>query len=100
MGLAEKSDALILVVSEERGTISVFKNAAYSIITEGKQIEAAICDHWNQMAAFPVDIPTSSIRWPAFLQALASLAAAVVFWGAITVGQGEVIEKAISVPVE
>jgi diadenylate cyclase len=68
MGLAEKSDALVLVVSEERGTISVFKNAACSIISERKQIKAAICDHWNQMAAFPVDIPTFSIRWPAFFR--------------------------------
>jgi DNA integrity scanning protein DisA with diadenylate cyclase activity len=42
MGLSEKSDALAIVVSEERGTISLFSNGRLRQLDDPEKIAAAI----------------------------------------------------------
>lgn len=100
MGLAEKSDALVLVVSEERGVISVFQNGLYRIVDNREDILSAVVDHWKQTASSSIEIPAGGLRWPMIAQISASLAVALAFWASLTVSQAEVLEKVITVPVE
>lgn len=99
MGLAENSDALVFVVSEESGLVSLFSDGVHSPIEQDDQIRAAIADHRQEMATLPVDLPAGKMRWPAALKAAVSIILAIVFWCALTVSQGEIVEKVLTVPL-
>ncbi len=100
MGLAERSDALVLVVSEERGVISVFQNGRHHVLDNRDAILATLTRHWKVTATSSLHLPVGGGRWPDAVQIGASLAVAVAFWITLTVTQGEILEKIITVPVE
>jgi DNA integrity scanning protein DisA with diadenylate cyclase activity len=50
MGLAEKCDALVIVVSEERGRISGFKDGTMNPLDDRQQIIDVITEHWQEAA--------------------------------------------------
>jgi len=100
MGLAEKSDALVFVVSEERGSISIFYKGQMRRVSDGEEMVKTIISHWKDMTSFPVVFPKGKARWPVFLQIFASLVLAAFFWSTLAVSQGEILEKVITVPVE
>jgi len=100
MGLVEKSDALVFVVSEERGILSIFHNGQMRQISDGEEMVKTIISHWKDMTSFPVMFHKEKARWPVFLQIIASLVLAVFFWSTLVVSQGEILEKVVTVPVE
>ena len=100
MGLAEVSDALIIVVSEERGRVSFFKNGRFRMATDPEQISKKIITHWKETASYFTNIPDRETRWKLLPQMLASLIVAVFFWSTLIVAQGEMLEKIIAVPLE
>lgn len=100
MGLAERTDALILVVSEERGIVSIFNDGQIMPVDNPEAIEQVIAAHWSQTAAPAIEIPGGGRWWAATLQLLPSFTVAALFWFSLTVSQGEVLEKFYSVPVE
>ena len=100
MGLVEKSDALAIVVSEERGNLSIFRKGRMKQASDDEEIVKTIISHWKDMASFPVVFPKGKARWPVFLQIFASLVLAAIFWSTLAVSQGEILEKVITVPVE
>ncbi len=100
MGLVEKSDALAIVVSEERGNLSIFHEGKIRQESNGEKIVKTIISHWKDMASFPVVFPKGKARWPVFLQIFASLVLAAFFWSTLAISQGEILEKVITVPVE
>ena len=99
MGLAEKSDALAIVVSEERGKISIFHKGKYWQINDREKLVEAIISHWNKTASFPLQLPQGKARWLTFSQMLISLILAVFFWSTLIISQSEILEKIITVPV-
>ncbi len=99
MGIAEKSDALAIAVSEERGKISIFYRGKYRPINDQQKLMNTIIAHWKKSASFPIQFPRGKIRWLAFSQMLISLALAVIFWSALTITQSEILEKIVTVPV-
>ena len=100
MGLAEKSDALVFVVSEERGNLSIFHKGQIRQASDGEEVVKTIISHWKDMTSFPVVFQKGKARWPVFLQIFASLVLAVFFWSTLVVSQGEILEKVVTVPVE
>lgn len=100
LGLAEKSDALVIVVSEERGRVSLFKNGRFRMVTEIDQISKKIISHWKDTASYFMNMPDRKTRWKLLPQILASLVVAVFFWSTLIIAQGQMLEKIISVPVE
>jgi uncharacterized protein (TIGR00159 family) len=100
MGLAERTDALVMVVSEERGRVSIFSGGQVRPASDPAVVDAAILEHWRETAAPAIEIPKGRRVWAAVWQLLPSFIVAVLFWLSLTVSQGEVLEKVLSVPVE
>ncbi len=100
MGLSEKSDALVIVVSEERHQVSLFKNGRMTHLKTQADIVEAMLDHYKAEGVFkqffPGNVPFRVIG----LEIAGAVAVAVVLWITIISGQGEMIEKVITVPVE
>jgi diadenylate cyclase len=100
MGLAEKSDALVIAVSEERGKIAAFSKGGMRNVDDHGKIKEAIMSHWRDTASFPIEMPMGGMRWTVLFQMTASLALAVLFWSMLILTQGELLEKVLTVPVE
>jgi diadenylate cyclase len=100
MGLAEKSDALVIVVSEERGKIAVFNKGKMFKINNQEKLAAFIKSHWREAASYGLDLPRRAPGWRKVAQMSASLALAVFFWSTLIIAQGEMLERVITVPVE
>jgi uncharacterized protein (TIGR00159 family) len=100
MGLAERTDALTLVVSEERGIVSIFSNSQIRVAETSTAIEEAIGAHWAKTSESAIEMPGKGRWWAAVVQLLPSFIVAVLFWISITVSQGEALEKSFNVPVE
>lgn len=99
MGLAEKSDALAIAVSEEKGKISIFNKGKIRQVNDREKLVETIISHWKQTASYPLGLPEGKTRWLVFSQMLVSLALAVSFWSTLIISQGEMLEKVITVPV-
>ncbi len=100
MGMVEKSDALVFLVSEERGSLSIFHKGQMRQVGDPEEMVKTIISHWKDMTSFPVVFPKGKARWPAFLQICVSLVLAAFFWSTLAVSQGEILEKVVTVPVE
>ena len=100
MGLVEKSDALVFVVSEERGILSIFHKGQMRPVSDGEEMVKTIISHWKDITSFPVVFHKEKARLPVFIQIFASLALAVFFWSTLIASQKEILEKVVTVPVE
>jgi len=100
MGLAEKSDALAIVVSEERGTISIFDSGKFQQVDDPEKLARTIISHWKHTSSYPFKLPERKKRWLVLSQMLVCLFLAFFFWTALIIAQGEMLEKIITVPVE
>ena len=100
MGLAEQTDALVLLVSEERGRVSIFSNGEMQQpAADTDQIIAAIVGHQQEMGFFGRDT-SFKIRKRTMLQAVASLIIALVFWSSLMIAQSEVVERMLPVVID
>ncbi len=100
MGLAEKTDALVILVSEERGKISTFHLGIMYKMGSPEQIAKTIGNHWKKASFYPIEFYKGESRRSVFYQAAVSLGLALFFWSTIIVAQSELVEKVVSVPVE
>ena len=79
LGLAQKTDALIIVVSEERGTISLARNGSIEQLSDIAALQRTIDNFIKEK--FPAQkIPLQNIFTRNIAEKAASLALAVVFW--------------------
>jgi uncharacterized protein (TIGR00159 family) len=100
LGLSQASDALIVVVSEERGKITLFHHGTDKEVHEKKELAIRIIDHWERTASYNFPIRRGKQRWPFIVQFSVSLGVAVVFWCTVVATQGELRERGFFVPVE
>lgn len=100
MGLAETSDAMVCVVSEERGQVSIFQKGEMWKPASREELQAAILAHWKETSSYLFSFKDGHSRWSFFRQLAISFALALFFWSTIIVAQGEWVERAITVPVE
>ncbi|MCL2458829.1 MAG: diadenylate cyclase [Desulfobulbus sp.] len=99
MGLAEQTDALVLVVSEERGQASVFVNGGMQLVRTAEQITRTIVGHQREMGFFNRD-NAPKIRKRTIFQCVASLILAVIFWSTLVISQREVVERVLPVNID
>lgn len=100
MGLSERCDALVLVVSEERGQVSAFHNGEKQTLTSEDHIFRTICFQCNKEGGGQLDSLSKGNAKKIALQFVGSLAVATIFWLGLIAGQMEMLEKIITVPVE
>ena len=97
LGLSEFTDAFVIVVSEERGVVSLFHNGEGEPAHDKVKVNSKIVSHWQSNASYALKgekgfklVPGVGI----------SLALAFIFWSTVVISQGEMIERVFSVPIE
>ena len=99
MGLAEQTDALVLVVSEERGVISAFREGTVQELQTAAQIIAEIREHTSRLG-FVSGERRSPIDRRTLVPLAASLLVACIFWSTLVSVNRAVIERVVPVMVE
>ncbi len=100
MGLSEMTDALVVVVSEERSTITVFSRGRMKHIDQKKDLIDILESHWEKTASY---LPTTllapyKLKLP--LEILASSILAFLFWTTLAVSHVQLSERTLVVPIE
>lgn len=99
MGLAEQTDALVLVVSEERGAVSAFHNGVMRRLLSFEEIVSTITTHTADERF--LDIERLGLRRRGtILPLLASLAVAAIFSTTLITINRQVVSKSLTLPVE
>lgn len=100
MGLSEKTDAMVMVVSEERGQVSVFKKGTMTPMESEDQASQVLVSHCRDTGFFQ-QMNSSRQGYKKIVPEMAgSLAVALLMWFTLIAGHGEMLEKIITVPVE
>ncbi len=96
MGLAERSDALVIVVSEERGTITIAHNGKCEIVAPNELIDRL--QGWYQDRQ-PVSAMTTRNRVRGLGLKLAAIGLAMALWFSFAY-HTDLIQRSIVVPIE
>jgi uncharacterized protein (TIGR00159 family) len=98
MGLAERTDALVIVVSEERGEVAAMRGRSYLEVGSADEL-ALMLDNAMVRVARPVSkrlYDAIVVRWQ---YKIAAVALASLIWAVATVESGSSV-RTINVPVE
>ncbi|MCX7822145.1 MAG: diadenylate cyclase [Syntrophobacterales bacterium] len=97
LGLAERSDALVIVVSEERGRVSIAKNGSIGAVSDPEVLHKTIREHVNP-------IPEKRTKWwnrTNLQTAFAALASFVIISGAwFSFTRSKDVVMSVEVPIE
>jgi uncharacterized protein (TIGR00159 family) len=99
-GLTEVTDALVAVVSEERGTVMLFSGGRGRVVEDPGVFEAQVAAHWNRaLVPLPVRSAAGGTR-NVVVSLIVSLIVAFFFWSAVVLSQYEVRERMLTAPIE
>lgn len=99
LGLAEVSDAIVVVISEERGSIGVAHERALLPDISVSELKERLEDFWNRTHETPSAERESWWRRPSLQTAIVSLVLAVLFWLFIVYSPNTVI-RTLNAPIE
>jgi uncharacterized protein (TIGR00159 family) len=99
MGMVEETDSLVLLVSEERGHVSSFKNGEMVRLHSREEIIAAIETHFSRFGITPF-ARLGSLSPRTLLQIGASFLLATLFWSTLILGQKQIVERTMNIPIE
>ncbi len=100
LGLSELCDALIITVSEERGTVSIFHSGSYMQVDNEEKLENEIKNHLENVSMlFPVTSKrrSKSIR---LAEAVLSLVVGCCIWLAIVINASQMVQRTYTIPVQ
>jgi diadenylate cyclase len=100
MGLSEVSDSLVVVVSEESGIITTFRDGKPQKVNDRSDLSKRLISHWETIAFHGIEMPKGTKSRELVSQIGLSLIVALVFWSTVILGQMEIREKAFTVPIE
>ena len=89
LGLSERSDAIILVISEERGEVSLASSGKLQSMSSTSELITTL----NEMLSGDIEPPSISLRDKLFsnlLPKMALLLGVCAFWALITTRQGQI----------
>jgi len=99
MGISEQSDAMILIVSEERALVSMFSGGKMTPMDSPDSIIGAIKTH-NQKIGFLGAVHEKGIKARTIAHMATCFVIATFFWSSLVVVNQQILEKVIAVPVE
>jgi len=99
LGLSEKSDSFVIVVSEERRKVSYFLDGEYFRVTDRDDLVVKINEFWKKMSTF-AHMPSTYKKGVLALEVTFSLALAFMLWASVTFTTTKVKEMNVTVPVE
>ena len=100
LGLVEKTDAVVLAVSEERGVVSIFQNGRMTELGKQGDLQESLLvrqDHGVEKKKLPNSAGKS---WRTWIEIFASLILAALFWLVVISSKTDLRETFISVPIE
>ncbi|MCG6918227.1 MAG: diadenylate cyclase [Deltaproteobacteria bacterium] len=100
MGLSEVTDALVIAVSEERGTVKTFLNGMVKKVDGQRELAKQILSHWQTASSSGIELNDYRKQRNLIPEMAISLALALVFYSTVIVSTMEIREKAFTVPVE
>jgi len=98
LGLAELSDALCLVVSEERGTISVARKGEISTVADPAELVGVLESFYREIMPVESKRPWQSFLLSNFREKAAALGISVLLW-TLLIYRSQTIYRAFQVPV-
>jgi diadenylate cyclase len=99
MGLSEVSDALAIVVSEERGGVTIFHHGMMQALEGSIILRSRIVAHWENYAPHVEGPQRRKIPWVPFTEILISVGIACLIWAVLFVSEGSMIQKGVTVPI-
>ncbi len=96
LGLSERADVLCIVISEERGQVSVACQGKLELVDEGS-LRREITRHLGKPASQPAAAPPATFRTRMFELGFAAAAAMLIWFAAIP--GGVVVSRTYKVPV-
>jgi len=100
MELSRVTDALVVAVSEERGSVTAFHKRNMKAVRDRAELAALILAHWREDPSSFFDETQKRQRRIFFSEAGVSLVLALLFWSTVFIAQAEVRERAYTVPVD
>ena len=100
LGLAEKTDAVVLAVSEERGVVSMFQNGKMTVLEKGGDLQESLLSRESLGAGKKKRQDRPGKAWRPGLEILASLILAAFFWLVVISSRTDLREVFMSVPIE
>ena len=99
LGLAERTDALSIIVSEEKGTVSIAYNKQLITLENNAELEIRLRKFFEQ--SFPKEKISSYKKWlrANFIRIVVSLLISFALWLIFTF-QISVIQKKMAIPIE
>lgn len=99
LGISEHCDALVVVVSEERGTISIAQSGMLSVLDSPSELKNILDDFWKQHYQSEDSSIIDELKQRNIQTAIASLTLAGMLWFAFAYQAGTVY-RSFSVPIE
>lgn len=100
LGLSEVTDALVIVVSEERGAVTLFYEGMYERIKDKNDLAARIMKHWSIIASYQLFNQKNIPQRKTITQIALSFVLAFLFWSTVVLTQSELKEMIYTVPVD
>lgn len=99
MGMSEKTNSLILVVSEERGMISAFVDGKMTRLTSEKEVVKEIDHHFSKLGFMQIGKGVT-VKRRTMLQVVVSMFIAIFFWSTLILGEKQIVERTLDIPIE
>jgi len=100
MGLSEETDALILLVSEERGVVRAFQAARMELLPSRGDAAARVEAHFTESASYSTSSKAGHGRWRLGLELTVCLLMSFIIWSTVILSRTETREMAFAVPIE
>jgi diadenylate cyclase len=100
LGLSEVTDALVVVVSEERATVTLFYEGMFEQIKSKDDLAARIMKHWSIVASYQLFNQNKVPRRKTVTQIAISFIFAFLFWSTVVLTKSELKEMIYAVPVD
>jgi uncharacterized protein (TIGR00159 family) len=99
LGISEYCDALVIVVSEERGTISVAQSGTLNKLESPSELKSILDNFWNEHYHSQDSTLIDSLKKRNIRTAIASVVLAGILWFAFAYQSGTIF-RSFSVPIE